>query len=242
MSGTPQDTRELVTICTNQFFTAHRSIQVWRHGLPLAQGRFMGTYDRLGPGLNMTFNAGDLSRGGAFPAYVAQYIAGNAGVGFRVFGPFSIPGEVPGDRIGSLAPPPWNEQVFADPDYNLVDNNCIATVAEVLNRIRLRFIRIGVPRPAVRIFKPFIILRKAWVFPPAGQPSPPVPPAVLRDVQLLRSVINDPNAPPQELEKRRQMVLESFVDGEHATYYTPFQLDAQFQRAMLVWQGRAGVP
>ncbi len=242
MSGSPADTRELVTICTNQYFDAHRSIQVWRQGLPLAQQRFSGTYDRLGPGVNMTFNADDLARGGAFTSYVSQYIAGNAGVGVRVLGPFTIPGEVPGDRIGPLAPPPWSEEVFADPDYNLVDNNCITTVAEVLNKVRLRFIRAGVPRRAVRMFRPFIILRKAWIFPAPGQPVPPVPPAFVRDVQLLRNVLNDPNAPPQELQRRREMAMDSFVDGEFATYYTPYRLDEQLAAAMLVWKGRAGLP
>ncbi len=242
MSGTPQASRELVTICTNQYFTAHRSIQVWRHSLPLSTPAFGGTYDRLGPGLNMTFKASDLARGGAFPAYVSQYIVGNAGVGVRVFGPFSIPGEVPGDRIGPLSPPPWSEEVFADPDYNIVDNNCITTVAEVLNKVRLRFIRAGVPRRAVRVFRPYIILRKAWIFPAAGQAVPPIPPSILRDVQLLRSVLNDPNAPPAELQKRREMAQEAFIDGEHAVYATPYQLDEQFNRAMLVWKGRAGVP
>jgi len=232
----PATPLEQITICTNQFFTVHRSLQVWSPGGPPSTPRFQGTYDRLGRGLDMTFNASDLARAGAFTAYVDQYVTGNAGVGVRLNGPLTIPGEVAGDRIGSIIPGPWSEAVFADPDYNIVNNNCISLVAEILNKARLRFIREGIPRAAVRIFRPIVIMRKEWLFPPADGIKNPIPANTAKDVQVLRDVLADPNLPPDIRKQRRDEILEAFGPDEFTVFYSPYQLDSALAKALPIWQ------
>ena len=227
---------EQITICTNQFFTVHRSLQIWAPGAPLSTQRFLGTYDRLGRGIDMTFNASDLARGGAFTAYVDQYVTGTAGVGVRLNGPLTIPGEVPGDRIGSIIPGPWSEAVFADPDYNIVNNNCISLVSEILNKVRLRFIREGIPRTAVRIFRPLVIVRKEWLFPPAGGLQNPIPAKVVKDIQVLKDVLADPNLPPDIRKQRKDEVLEAFGPDDFTVFYSPYPLDAALAMALPIWQ------
>ena len=233
----PPPATEQVTICTNALFTVHRNIQVWKKGSPLSVARFQGTYDRYGKGLNMTFNASDLARGGAFPDYVNQYLGGTTGTGKRLFGPFTIPGEKSGDGIGPIVPPAWSAESMADPDYNMVNNNCITTVADVLNKIRLRFIREGIPRDAVRIFRPWMVLQKNWLMPPPGVAAPP---NVQADVKILKDVLNDPNLTPQQRAERQAEVNEAFGPDAFTVFYTPYRLDPAIQAALNVWQGWAG--
>ena len=233
---------ESFTICTTEFFNAHRSIQVWQ-GSTAATGTFLATYDRFGEGMNSTFQYLELVSPPTNPTIdegmvtqmnnrVNEYVT-QTGAGVRLVQPFSIPGEVPGDGIGSLLPSPDVDMalVIADPNYNMVDNNCVTAVAQNLNKIRARFEREGIS--GALEFDPRVPIKTVWVLSPI--PPTDVPPELQQDVDLLRAMLWDEPDPSVREERLEQYAAATGPDG-YMILWSCYSLDAELSAALPIWQ------
>jgi len=232
---------ESFTICTTKFFTAHRSIQIWEGDLVETE-TFLASYDRLGKGMNSTFSYLDLvvpptdptitpELLDVFNARVQEYVT-ETGAGDRLWGPIPIPGEIPGDGIGSLLPDRHVPMsiVVDDPLYNIVDNNCVTEVSEVLNKIRERFGREGIT--GVPEFYPVVELEAEWVLEP--EPPTDVPPELQPDVDLLRSLLWD-EPDPAVKQQRLEMYLAAVDDEGYMTFWSNYSLDDEIEFALPRW-------